>query len=463
VVDEARSEYSRVNLSADPIYRYLRITKGGPGGVAGQAAEQDLVDAAWLQRLRRIHQLQSAWWVFATAEHSRFQHALGAMHLAGEWARHLYPSLHVSCPDTPSLQLVEETMRMAGLLHDVGHGPFGHFFDENYLDTWGIDHEVIGRALITGPLADLIGEVGASPGADFERGERIDPRWVAFLISSTDLEGFEPPPWLAVLRPALVGAFSADNMDYVPRDSYICGVSAGPVDVQRIIHYSFVSERGLTLHAHAAEALYIFLNSRLYLYHQVYFHRTVRRIDLQLREVFRPTLELLLGGNPLERLDRYQALTEWSLLSDVDRWAHGHGDANQRELGQAWADVVARKLKWKLIYQGHTDARDIPSAALSVTRDQFASELRTRLPANLRDIVFEVDVAAQESRAFNPMTETSDILFYEPLEDRYRQSRVLDLFRRLPVRMALFRIFARDETHRRELIKAANEVLGLTG
>ena len=84
------------------------------------------------------------------------------------------------------------------------------------------------------------------------------------------------------------------------------------------------------------------------------------------------------------------------------------------------------------------------------------------LPSNLRDIVFEVDVAAQESRAFNPMTETADILFYEPLEDSYRQSRVLDLFKRLPVRMALFRIFAHDETHRRELIKAANEVLGLT-
>ncbi|TMG59838.1 MAG: HD domain-containing protein [Chloroflexi bacterium] len=152
-MDEARSEYSRVNLSSDPIYRYLRITKGGPGGVAGRAAEQDLVDAAWMQRLRRIHQLQSAWWVFATAEHSRFQHALGAMHLAGEWTRHLYPSLRVSCGDVPSAQLVEETMRIAGLLHDVGHGPFGHFFDENYLDTWGIDHEDIGRALIAGPLA----------------------------------------------------------------------------------------------------------------------------------------------------------------------------------------------------------------------------------------------------------------------------------------------------------------------
>ncbi|HXM73070.1 MAG TPA: HD domain-containing protein [Candidatus Dormibacteraeota bacterium] len=455
-------EYSRVNLSSDPIYRYLRITKGGAGGVAGQASEQDLVDAAWMQRLRRIHQLQSAWWVFATAEHSRFQHALGSMHLAGEWARHLYPSLSAACDGTPSSALVEETMRMAGLLHDVGHGPFGHFFDENYLDTWGVDHEVIGRALVTGPLAEHVGSLGASPTADFEPGERIDPRWVAYLISPTELGGFEPASWLAALKPALVGAYSADNMDYVPRDSYICGVATGPVDVQRIIHYSFISDRGLTLHAHAAEALYMFLNARLYLYHQVYFHRTVRRIDLQLREVFRPTLDLLLGGNPLESLDRYQALTEWSLLSEVSRWGLGQGDARQRELGAAWADVVARRLKWKLIYQGHTDARDIPSGALTVTREQFARELRERLPERLRDIVFEVDVAAQESRAFNPMTETADILLYEPLEDRYQQSRVLDLFKRLPVRMALFRIFAHDEAHRGELIRAANEVLGLT-
>src|SRR5260370_1571480 len=220
-MDQSRSEYSRVNRSSGPIYRYLRITRSGPGGVAGEASEQDLVEGGGLQRLRRIHQLQSAWWVFATAEHSRFQHALGAMHLAGEWTRHLYPSLAISCKDSPSAQLVEETMRMAGLLHDVGHGPFGHFFDENYLDTWGIDHEDIGRALITGPLADLVGELGASPTADFERGERIDPRWGAYLISSKELEDFQAPAWLAAPPPALRAAYTADNMDYVPRDSYM--------------------------------------------------------------------------------------------------------------------------------------------------------------------------------------------------------------------------------------------------
>jgi HD superfamily phosphohydrolase len=383
------------------------------------------------------------------------------MHLAGEWARHLHPTLSASCLGTPSIALVEETMRMAGLLHDVGHGPFGHFFDENYLDTWGIDHEVVGRVLITGPLAELVEGLGASPTADFEAGERIDPRWVAYLIASPELQGFEAPAWLAALKPAMVGAYSADNMDYVPRDSYICGVGAGPVDIQRILHYSFISERGLTLHAHAAEALYMFLSSRLYLYEQVYFHRTVRRIDLQLREVFRPTVELILSGNPLDRLDEYLAFTEWALLSEVSRWALGDGDARKRELGKAWSEVVERKLKWKLLYQGHTDAVDA-GAALGVSRAEFARMIRERLPSRTRSIEFEVDVAAQESRAFNPLNETSNILLYDPLEDRFQQSQVLDLFRRLPVRMTLFRIFARDTAHSRELIAAANAVLGAT-
>jgi len=453
------AEYSRLNLSSDPIYRYLRITKGGPGGAPGECAEQDLVDHAWLQRLRRIHQLQSAWWVFATAEHSRFQHSLGAMHLAGEWGRHLYPTLKRVHPAVPSLGLVEETMRVAGLLHDSGHGPFGHFFDANYLDRWGIDHEDIGRHLIAGELSPLISGLGASPAADFEPGERVDPRWISYLIAAAELEGFQPPGWLAALKPALVGAYSADNMDYVPRDSYICGVSTGPVDVQRILHYSFISEKGLTLHSHGAEALYMFLSARLYLYHQVYFHRTVRRIDLQLREIFRPTMDLLLGGNPLERMEAFKTLTEWRLMTEVDRWAQGAEGPERQELGRAWADTVARRLKWKLIYSGYVEAHDVPSGVLAMTRDQFAGGIRERLPRELRKIEFEVDVAAQESRAFNPMTETMDILFYDPLEDTYQRSGVLELFRRLPVRMALFRIFARDDSHRRQLIDAAHRVL----
>ena len=454
---EATDLYSRVNLWSDPIYRYLRITKRG--GVPGGASEQDLLDSAWLQRLRRIHQLQSAWWVFATAEHSRFQHSLGAMHLAGEWARHLYPSLKRVHADAPSEAAVVETLRLAGLLHDCGHGPFGHFFDENYLDTWGIDHEVIGRALITGPLGDLVGDLRAAPHMDFQAGERIDPSWPAFLISQQPLDGFEPPPWLQALSPLLTGPFSADNMDYVPRDAYICGVAAGPVDVQRILHYSFVSDQGLALHSHGAEALFMFLSARLYLYQQVYFHRTVRRIDLQLREVFRPTIELLLSGNPLDDIDSYQSLTEWSLLTEVDRWARDGSDPERHELGRAWAELVDRRLKWTLCYTTYLERAEADESVLTLTREEFAGRIRALLPERLRDLEFEVDVAAQESRAVNPASESGDILFYDPLRDEYERSRVLDLFRRLPVRMALFRVFAQDTESRAELAAAADRAL----
>lgn len=456
-MSEVGAEYRRVNLSSDPLYRFVRVTK--PGGVPGDVAEQDVIDHAWLQRLRRIHQLQSAWWVYATAEHSRFQHSLGAMHLAGEWGQQLYPTLRQHHPEAPSQPVVVETLRLAGLLHDVGHGPFGHFFDEHYLSRWGIDHEDIGRHLILTDLEEHVRGLRACPEGDFEDGEQIDPRWVAYLISDADLPGLQPPGWLAALKPLLVGPYSVDNMDYVPRDAYICGVVGGSVDVERILHYSFCTERGLTLHIHGAEALFMFLNARLYLYNQVYFHRTVRRIDLQLREVFAPTLDLLLGGNPLERLDRFQRLTEWYVLSEVDGWARGEGDDCRRELGQGWAALVARRFKWQLIYSGYAEASEAPQGVLTMGRQEFAARIRDHLRPDLRDLEFEVDVAAQESRAFNPVLGDQDILFYDPLESSFQHARVLDLFRRLPVRMALFRIFARDGRGRSELIDAAHQVL----
>ena len=92
-----------VNLVSDPIHGYIELTKrltpehARRLGLAPEAAaEGDLLDSAWLQRMRRISQLQSARWVFPTAEHSRFTHSLGVMHEAGLWARHLYPSLRAA-------------------------------------------------------------------------------------------------------------------------------------------------------------------------------------------------------------------------------------------------------------------------------------------------------------------------------------------------------------------------------
>ena len=111
------------------------------------------------------------------------------------------------------------------------------------------------------------------------------------------------------------------------------------------------------------------------------------------------------------------------------------------------------------MFSEYVEAREVPTGVLVMGRDEFAEAIRSRLPAGLRELPFEVDVAAQESRAFNPSGETQEILFYDPLEDRYEQSGVLELFRRLPVRMALFRIFAQDVQHREQLTRAARQVL----
>src|ERR1700726_1476718 len=171
----AAERFRQVNLIADPLYGYIEITKDQPG----EASERQLLDTVWLQRLRRVHQLQSAWWVFPSAEHSRFVHLLGAMHLASLFARRVDPSLRAAFPDAPSPACVEETLRLAGLLHDVGHGPFGHFFDNEVLAQWHIDHEDIGRWLVENQLADIIGGLRSSPSGAFEPGEHVDPRWVS--------------------------------------------------------------------------------------------------------------------------------------------------------------------------------------------------------------------------------------------------------------------------------------------
>src|ERR1044072_8224160 len=206
-----RHPCAAVNFISDPIRGYVELTKRltpPESGVAGlpdeDVAEEDLLDTAWLQRLRRISQLQSARWVFPTAEHSRFTHGLGVMHEAGLWARSLYPSLRATLiaggEPLPSEGLVVETMPMAGLLHDVGRGPFAHFFDDHVLAaspapadarrTTGkrLSHEDLSQLIIEGELGALLRGLRRAPGAVAERdafadGECIGPGGGEVLVS----------------------------------------------------------------------------------------------------------------------------------------------------------------------------------------------------------------------------------------------------------------------------------------
>ena len=139
------------------------------------------------------------------------------------------------------------------------------------------------------------------------------------------------PRWVRWLQPLLSGVFTVDNLDYVRRDAYLTGVAVGPVDVERLRRYCFIGERGLTIYEPGLGALEMFLTARLFMYRQVYFHRTVRAIDLDLAEVFGPSIRAIFGdGSPAEALSAYADLDEYALLHQAALWARGEAISASR-------------------------------------------------------------------------------------------------------------------------------------
>src|SRR5262249_59643668 len=123
-----------------------------------------------------------------------------------------------------------------------------HFFDENHLSQYGLGHEAIGQYIITHVLGEPLRGLRRSPSGAFAAGETLDPRHVAYIMYKKGPEGPAPtqsrqepdagqmPRWLRYLKPVLSGMYTADNLDYVLRDAYMCGVAVGPVDLQRLLH-----------------------------------------------------------------------------------------------------------------------------------------------------------------------------------------------------------------------------------
>jgi HD superfamily phosphohydrolase len=450
--------YQGMALIADPIHQYAFFTVPQDNDPK-ETTEKDLIDSPWLQRLRRIYQLQSARWVYPAAEHSRFQHSLGTMHVAGEFAKHLYPSLCDVCRDTPSVNYIEELMRVAGLLHDVGHGPYGHFFDEHYLSNWGLTHESIGQQIIIKKLGSTISRVRRSPSGAFAEKEVLDPRQVAYLIKMPEDQDKKQPRWLQLVGQLFSGIYTVDNLDYVQRDAYMTGFSLDMVDIPRLRYYTFFTREGVTLHQSGISAMGRFLNARLNLYSNVYFHRTTRALDLHLQEIFRDTITLLFPGNPLKNLEGYQRCDEWSLFNEVQSWLTAK-DGEKRRLAKEWKKLYDRKVKWKMAFSTEISVAQILRGTGFAPAKDYEVKIREHLPAKLKGIAFKVDLATQEPRPFNPMAESGKrVNIFNPVTGVTSLAPLEEIYRFIPARVMHFRVFALNHDHDEALSRAAGKAL----
>jgi uncharacterized protein len=452
------------SLSFDPIHGYISFTSG-KALPAGEIGERQIIDNPWVQRMRQIHQLQTAWWVYPTAEHTRFQHVLGVMHLASRAVAVLYPSLKDVCPDVPSRGYIESLMRLAGLLHDVGHGPFGHFFDEHYLSLFGLTHETLGSVIVERELSGLIRGVHRNPNSALEPGETLDPAQLALLITRPKSpESVEPPRWLAMLRSLFSGIYTVDNMDFVLRDAYMSGYSARAFDLDRLLSYSFFSTAGLTIHSRGVDALVRFMSVRAELFRSVYFHRTVRAIDLTLKDLFIDSRDYLFPGNPLDHLEEYSRFTEWSLLVDVARWCESD-DPRKRALGPRWREFLARQVRWKMVCQrtliyGQADAE----AASIFSEQRFVEQaLRKLLPNEIAEAPLVIDLARHVSRPHTRGPAAGQNFLFDPAHGKPRPLTDDQLFRQLPVSHRICRVYAEDDRYAADIAAALDRLIGPGG
>jgi len=293
----------------DSVHNIIRVnTEGHEGRLI-----VSLVDTPEFQRLRRIRQLGLAYFAYQSAEHSRFTHSLGAFHLAARMVAKL--RLKYKIPDE-----VQTAVRVAALLHDIGHGPFSHVI-ESILD---FHHEDF---TIEAVLSDET-EVGRQL-------KRFSPE-LGQNVASIVRGDFRP----LALAQLVSSQLDVDRMDYLLRDSLMTGAKYGIYDLEWIIKSIEINEADDHLYV-SAPGLYAvedYLQARYYMYRQVYFHRTLRSAEAVLRVLLKRALHIFkhggdvwcAPGTPMEKilagskldLAEHMELDDTDIMFSIKRWQH---------------------------------------------------------------------------------------------------------------------------------------------
>jgi uncharacterized protein len=265
----------------DPVHKCIQVTE----------LERELIDAPVFQRLRRIKQLAGAHLVYPSAQHSRFEHSMGAMHVAGLAGDRLF-----SLNELADHDLVQQ-LRVASLLHDIGHGPFSHLSEEVMMLRSNKDHEQIGKEIIQRTeISDILSTHGFSP------------KQISDLSTGQSNSKF--------MNEIIAGSLSSDLMDYLPRDSLFTGAEYGRIDYNRIINsFTITDGRSIALQRSSLYSFESMLISRYEMFKAVYFHKTVRAAEVMLLH------SILLAFDSIDFLTRnvqtFLALTDDTIIAKL--------------------------------------------------------------------------------------------------------------------------------------------------
>lgn len=341
----------------DPVHNIIRLNSASP---EGQLMVR-LIDANEFQRLRRIKQLGLALYTYQGAEHSRFTHSLGVLHLMTRVLDRLGESYPIK-PDDRIAALA------AALLHDVGHGSFSHVTEK----VLGFHHEAWTVEAVLSQETE-VGRVLRSYSAEL-------PRRVADVI-----EGKFEPTYLAQL---VSSQLDVDRMDYLLRDSLMTGAKYGLFDLEWVINALAVRDDRLYVTARGLHAVEEYLQARYYMFRQVYFHRTLRSAEVVLKAALRRALALLEQGEEVwcaphtafEKMLRRQHLTlgdhlemdDSDVLFHIKQWQRAP-DFILRDLSQRF---IGRRLFKAVDLDMPADERAgfIEAARACVARAGFAPE-----------------------------------------------------------------------------------------
>lgn len=421
---------SKFEILKDPIHGYIRVFDH----------ELKILNSPIFQRLRRVKQNTGVDYVYPGATHSRFSHSLGVMHIAGVFTDHLLEQI-------PNLSRNKRKkyyylMRLWGLTHDIGHGPFSHTFDDVVFGPkYNTDHEKFG--------AKILRECTQLPrSVEPESGIEINMNEVASLFEAKSVEEWPLRKRIGrdvnetIFYYICRGAYSADIIDFLLRDSYFTGAGYGNVDWERLVFSSVPIRDKIALNPRGEEAFDSMLLARLFMFSTVYYHRTTRATIKVITSFLSEAAQRLQNFQQyIENIDNFKYLDEDFLLFHLDLT-----DSCYRK------QLINRAIPYsKFEEQRRKIEIDISDKALS---SMMTQETRNKLPLELRNLPEDAFFVDTPTFKLNPLFgEEEDYIFIydEKQPEGFRPRRVLETpWGKLEKKLLLMRLYIHDDYRENE-------------